>query len=204
MFQFLEMKDRRDKILDVAVALAEEGGFENVRQRDVAANAGVALGTLYKRFRSKEDILMAALERETEVLERRMELNPATGRTPTERITSFFQIVTKGLCRKPKYARAVLRAMASGEAGVAQTVASYQGRMNGLIIAALRGVGRLSFNDATTAPASKKETRLAFILQQLWFAALVGWSAGLTTQNDVIEQLKGTTILILRGMEGEP
>ena len=198
------MKDRRDKILDVAVALAEEGGFENVRQRDVAANAGVALGTLYKRFRSKEDILMAALERETEVLERRMELNPALGRTPTERVTSFFQIVTKGLCRKPKYARAVLRAMASGEAGVAQTVASYQGRMNGLIIAALRGVGRLSFNDATTAPASKKETRLAFLLQQLWFAALVGWSAGLTTQNDVIEQLKGATTLILRGMEGEP
>jgi AcrR family transcriptional regulator len=158
MFHFLIMKDRRDKILDVAVALAEEGGFENVRQRDVAANAGVALGTLYKRFRSKEDILCAALERETEVLERRMELNPAPGKTPIERITNFFQIITRGLVRKPKYARAVVRAMASGEEGVAQTVASYQGRLTGLIIAAMRGVGRLSFADATTTPPSKKET----------------------------------------------
>lgn len=198
------MKDRRDKILDVAVALAEEGGFENVRQRDVAANAGVALGTLYKRFRSKEDILCAALERETEVLERRMELNPAPGKTPIERITSFFQIITRGLLRKPKYARAVVRAMASGEEGVAQTVASYQGRLTGLIIAAMRGVGRLTFSDATTTPATKKETRLAFILQQLWYASLVGWSAGLISQNEVIEQVKGAAILLLRGIEDEP
>ncbi len=58
------MKARRDRILDVAVALAEEGGFENVRQRDVASRAGVALGTLYKSFRSKEDILSAALDRD--------------------------------------------------------------------------------------------------------------------------------------------
>lgn len=197
------MKDRRDKILDVAVALAEEGGFENVRQRDVAANAGVALGTLYKRFRSKEDILCAALERETEVLERRMELNPAPGKTPVERITNFFQIITRGLLRKPKYARAVVRAMASGEEGVAQTVASYQGRLTGLIIAAMRGVGRLSFADATTTPPSKKETKLAFLLQQLWYAALVGWSAGLISQNDVIEQVKSAGILLLRGIEDE-
>src|SRR5271156_5369766 len=120
MFHFLEMKDRRDKILDVAVALAEQGGFENVRQRDVAAHAGVALGTLYKRFRSKEEILCAALEREAEALERRMELKPALGKTSVERVGSFFQAITRGMLRKPGFARAVIRAMASGEEGVAK------------------------------------------------------------------------------------
>src|ERR1700685_4457391 len=89
-------KDRRDKILDVAVALAEEGGFENVRQRDVAAHAGVALGTLYKRFRSKEEILCAALEREAETLERRMELKPATGKTAGGGAGSFLSGSTPG------------------------------------------------------------------------------------------------------------
>ena len=54
-------KDRKDRILDVAVNLAEAGGFENVRQRDVADQAGIALGTLYKSFLSKEHILSAAL-----------------------------------------------------------------------------------------------------------------------------------------------
>ena len=196
------MKDRRDKILDVAVALAEEGGFENVRQRDVAANAGVALGTLYKRFRSKEEILCAALEREAEMLERRMETNPAVGKTHVDRIGSFFNTITRGMLRKPRFARAVIRAMASGEEGVAKTVASYQGRITGLIIAAMRGVGRLTFTDASEKPVNEKEVKLALLLQQIWFASLVGWSAGLVGQNDVIDQIKDAAGLISKGMGG--
>jgi AcrR family transcriptional regulator len=196
------MKDRRDKILDVAVALAEEGGFENVRQRDVAANAGVALGTLYKRFRSKEEILCAALEREAEMLERRMEMKPALGKTPVDRVGSFFNTITRGMLRKPRFARAVIRAMASGEEGVAKTVASYQGRITGLIIAAMRGVGRLTFTDASEKPVNEKEIKLALLLQQLWFASLVGWSAGLVGQTDVIDQMKDAAMLISRGMGG--
>ncbi len=195
------MKARRDKILDVAVALAEEGGFENVRQRDVAARAGVALGTLYKSFRSKEDILSAALEREAEMLERRMESKPATGATSLDRLASFFAIITRGLCRKPKYARAVLRAMASGEPEVAGRVVSYQERITGLIIAAGRGVGRLSYGDIKSSPPSEKESMLAFSLQQFWFASLVGWSAGLIGVNEVIEQVHRMAVVIDRGLE---
>jgi AcrR family transcriptional regulator len=195
------MKDRRDKILDVAVALAEEGGFENVRQRDVAAHAGVALGTLYKRFRSKEEILCAALEREAETLERRMELKPALGKTAVDRLGSFFQIITQGMLRKPRFARAVIRAMASGEEGVAKTVASYQGRITGLLIASMRGVGRLTFTDASEKPVTDKEVKLALLLQQLWFASLVGWSAGLVGPHDVIAQIKDAAALINRGMD---
>lgn len=195
------MKDRTDKILDVAIALAEKGGFDNVRQRDVAAQAGVALGTLYKRFRSKEDILSAALEREAEELERRMEQKPALGGTPIERIVAFFAIVTRGLCRKPKYARAVLRAMASGEPEVAGRVVSYQERITGLIIAAGRGVGRLSYGDIKSSPPSEKESTLAFSLQQFWFASLVGWSAGLIGVNEVIEQVHRMAVVIDRGLE---
>ncbi len=197
------MKARRDKILDVAVALAEEGGFDNVRQRDVAAKAGVALGTLYKSFRSKEDILTAALEREAEMLERRMEAKPAVGSNRIERVDNFFSIVTRGLCRKPKYARAVLRAMASGEPEVAGKVAAYQERIAGLIIAAMRGVGRLSYSDAKASPPTKKEATSAFALQQYWFASLVGWSAGLNSVNDVIEQIRMMATVLERGIDDE-
>lgn len=192
------MKERRDKILDVAILLAEEGGFENVRQRDVAAKAGVALGTLYKSFRSKEDILSAALERQAALLERRMEKRPASGATAMERVVALFQIVTRGMLRKPNYARAVVRAMASGVPEIAANVAAYQGRMNGLIIAALRGVGRLSFSDAEAAPPSADERALALMLQQLWFAGLVGWSAGLHGQSEILEQMDNWAERLLR------
>src|SRR5262245_43901352 len=172
-------KARRNKILDVAADLAEEGGFDNVRQRDVAEQAGVALGTLYKSFRSKEDLISAALERESELLERRMENHPAKGDTPLERVLAVFQFMTRTLCRKPNFARAAVRAMASGVPEVAANVAGYQGRVNGILIAAMRGVGRLGYADATTSPPTENESVLSFLLQQLWFASLVGWSAGL-------------------------
>ncbi len=199
----MQARDRRDRILDVAISLAEEGGFENVRQRDVAANAGVALGTLYKSFRSKEDILTAALDRETETLERRMEGRPAKGDDGLARLDSFFNIVTRGLVRKPKYARAVLRAMASGEPEVASHVAAYHGRMAGLIIAALRGVGRLSYTDATSSPPTEDEQTLAALLQQVWFASLVGWSAGLHGQQEVLDQTLRAAKLLMCALDCE-
>jgi AcrR family transcriptional regulator len=195
------MKARRDKILDVAVDLAEVGGFDNVRQRDVAANAGVALGTLYKSFRSKEDLLSAALEREAEQLERRMEDHPAKGDTRLERVLSVFQLMTKALCRKPNYARAVLRAMSSGVPEVAGNIAGYQGRVTGMMIAAMRGVGRLGYAELTALPPTEQESTLSMILQQLWFASLVGWSAGLFDQSAIMEQLRLAGDLLVRGQE---
>ena len=195
------MKARRNKILDVAVDLAEEGGFDNVRQRDVAAQAGVALGTLYKSFRSKEDLLSAALDREAEHLERRMEDNPAKGDTPLDRALAVFQAMTRALTKKPNYARAVLRAMASGVPEVASNVAAYQGRVNGIIIAAMRGVGRLGYTELTNHPPTAQESTLSFLLQQLWFASLVGWSAGLFDQGAIIDQLRLAGELLTRGLE---
>jgi len=195
------MKDRTDKIIDVAIALAEKGGFDNVRQRDVAAKAGVALGTLYKRFRSKEDILCAALEREAQALERRMEDSPVRGETADDRLTAFFKLVTRGFVRKPNYARAVIRAMASGVPEIAANVLAYHGRMNGLIIAALRGTGRLGFSEATASPPSKRESTLAMMLQQFWFASLIGWSAGMFDENEVVDQVHRAARLLSQALE---
>ena len=58
----IEMEERSRRIVDTAIELANRGGYEAVRLRDVAADAGVALGTVYKRFESKEAILLAALD----------------------------------------------------------------------------------------------------------------------------------------------
>jgi len=171
----------RDRILDVAMELAAEGGFENVRQRDVARRAGIALGTLYKRFRSKEEILSALLARETGDLARRLASQPPRGATALERVDDYYRIVTRTLCRKPHLARAMLRAMTSGDA-VAATVASYHGLMASLVVAAMRG-------DAAPAPATADERQAATLLQHVWFASLVGWSAGLHGQQGVVDTM---------------
>ena len=52
---------RRERILDAAMELATEGGYDAVQMREVGTEAGVALGTIYRYFSSKDDLLAAVL-----------------------------------------------------------------------------------------------------------------------------------------------
>jgi len=58
--------DRRDQILAAVLACLGEGGFDAVSMRAVAQGAGVPLGSLHYYFRSKEEMVGAALARNVE------------------------------------------------------------------------------------------------------------------------------------------
>lgn len=195
----LPATERKDRIIDVAIRLAEEGGFDNVRQRDVARLAGVALGTLYKSFRSKEDILAAALHRETDRLEQRLERKPIEGKNASERLSSLFSTLTRTILRKPNYARAVLKAMTSGEE-VASKVVAHQIKITRMVIAALRGT---TPGQTTAIELTLDEIKVAVLLQQIWFAALVGWSARLHGQARVVEQVGEAAELLIAGLAAQ-
>lgn len=193
------MEDKRTRILETAIELAEKGGFDNVRLRDVAAQAEVALGTLYKRFPSKESILIAALELEAEKLERRMSKKPSEGNNSSERVIDFFENASRTLFRKPNLGRAVLRALTSGDEALTEQVAGFHQRMTNMIVASLRG----SLITAIVPEPSNEELILAFVMQQIWFAGLVGWMGGLINRPMVIEQLRIVLSLVARGLQKE-
>ncbi|HYK00759.1 MAG TPA: TetR/AcrR family transcriptional regulator [Thermoanaerobaculia bacterium] len=52
-------EETRERILDAALRLFRERGFEQTTMRDVAAEAGVATGAAYYYYRSKQDLVMA-------------------------------------------------------------------------------------------------------------------------------------------------
>ena len=52
---------RRQRVVDAAMSLGLDGGYEAVQMRDVAARADVAMGTVYRYFTSKDHLLAAAL-----------------------------------------------------------------------------------------------------------------------------------------------
>ena len=58
-------EERKNEILDVAEQLFVEKGFEQASTNDIIARIGIARGTLYHHFRSKEEILDAIVERMT-------------------------------------------------------------------------------------------------------------------------------------------
>lgn len=203
------MNPRARRIVDTAIELAEKGGFEAVRLRDVAAEADVALGTLYRYFRSKEDMLIAALNSEVESLEARIHARPMPGHTPLERVDAFFRAATKGLMRRPRLARAILRAAASGDHELAEKVAAFHSRMSAMILAAMHGrpvaVAAVAATNGSSAEAvealpvvADDEIAVAALLQHIWFSCLIGWAGGLMNQNEVIDRMGSATALLIR------
>ena len=55
--------DKRSAILDAATAVFAERGFFNAQVADIARGAGIAAGTVYLYFRSKDEILTSIFDR---------------------------------------------------------------------------------------------------------------------------------------------
>jgi AcrR family transcriptional regulator len=189
--QKLEARARR--IIESTIELAEEGGFEAVRLREVAARAEVAMGTLYRRFHSKEDLLVAALEQETRAMEERLRQRPPKGGTASERAVGFFTIATRGMLRRQNLSRAMLRAAAAGEPALARKVGLFHDMMRRMIVGALRGKPVLPDDETMT----DRERLLGDVLNQVWFAVMIGWSGGLETQASISERMRASVELVL-------
>lgn len=195
--QMLEERARR--IIESTIELAEEGGFEAVRLRDVAARAEVAMGTLYRRFHSKEDLLVAALEQETRRMEERVRQRPPKGGTASERAISFFVIATRGMLRRPNLSRAMLKAAAAGEPALARKVGLFHDMTRRMIVGALRGEPFLPGDETMT----ERERLLGDVLNQIWFAVMIGWAGGLETQVSIHDRMRASVELIVNETKRE-
>lgn len=195
-------EERSRRILETAIELAEKGGFSAVRLRDVAEQAGVALGTVYKRFQSKEDMLVAALEMQMEQLEMHMITSQLTGDTPVERVVSLLSLFTAWFCGRPKLARAILRAMAAGEPVLSDKIVAFQKRIDALIVGALRGEDPSPWlSEEGELLFAEHEVQLAHMIQSLWFATMVGWSARLHTEKEILKLIQDATRVLYLGQE---
>jgi len=56
------VEDRREQIINAAIHVFAEKGFARATNRDIAHEAGITTGLIYYYFKSKEDLLRAALE----------------------------------------------------------------------------------------------------------------------------------------------
>lgn len=83
-----EAEERRNEILDVAERLFAEKGFDHTSTNDILQEIGIARGTLYYHFKSKEDILDAMIDRMTEQLLAKASAIAANGEIPVlQRLT---------------------------------------------------------------------------------------------------------------------
>jgi len=177
---------RQERMLDVASRLAGDGGFDNVQMRAVAAEAEVALGTLYRYFPSKEHLLVSAMLRQISNLSGRLTLRPAVGDEPVDRVVDVIRRANSALQRQHDFTVAVVRALASGDETVAPVVREVREEMSSIIVDAIG-----------PPPRSERDRLVAKVLQEVWLSALVAWISGVEPAASVTETLSEAAILLL-------
>lgn len=85
----------REQILDIAVALFNERGYDATSVSDIADRLGVTKSALYHHFRSREELLAVAVDRALTGLEEVLEQPAARDGSPRERL----DVVLRGAVR---------------------------------------------------------------------------------------------------------
>lgn len=183
-------RDRRERMLDAAIALASQGGFESVQMRAVAERADVALGTLYRYFPSKIHLLVSALRRELERTCAAHSDRPVEGDTPADRVVATLDRTTHGMQRDPKLTEALTRAFMFADASVAAEINEVGTLVTAMLTRAMRPGRSESPTDVDVA--------IARVVGDVWFAALVGWVTGRTDAAGAGRQIEVAVRLLLR------
>lgn len=186
---------RRRRVLDAALALAAKGGFEAVQMRDVAAEAGVALGTVYRYFESKERLLLEANFEQVEALGMALRSRPPSGETAADRVVDVLHRATVTLQRFPDATAAMVRALGSASPSEAESVRRVTEAMNEIIASAMQP--RPHDVDSEES-ANREQLAVARALNQVWFSSLIGWVGGVDPPERVLDDLEVAARLLVR------
>lgn len=176
---------RRRRVIDAALSLADEGGYEAVQMRDVAERGDVALGTLYRYFPSKDALLIAALFEMADDLKQTMARYPARGETPADRVTDVLRRACRALERQPNVTRALVSALSSPDPSVAGAKLEVHELLHGIVTGAMDG------------SAGARHDGVVRVLGNVWFGALVARSAGMATTGQMGDDLEEAVRLLL-------
>jgi len=112
---------RTREILAAARSLLEQRGPEAMTMEEIAAAAGVAKGTVYLYFRSKDHLIQALITRVGENILRDLEASLVAPGTPAEKLIRVVSVLLEYLNRErllfPIYARELVQGEGTSQEG---------------------------------------------------------------------------------------
>ncbi|GJF25296.1 MULTISPECIES: TetR/AcrR family transcriptional regulator [Streptomyces] len=97
--------ESRQRILDAAVEIAGERGYEGTSIAAVSAKCGLPASSIYWHFKDKDDLIAAVIERSFETWLAAVDLPSEETGTPLERVTAMAGNVAKSLIDAPDFLR---------------------------------------------------------------------------------------------------
>ncbi|WP_078058804.1 TetR family transcriptional regulator [Mycolicibacter icosiumassiliensis] len=170
--------DRRDRILDAALAAASAGGYEAVQMRVVAERAGVAIGTLYRYFPSKVHLLVSALCRQFERVEAADD-RADRGGTAYQRLSHKIGQLNRVVQRDPLLAEAMTRAFVFADASAAGEVERVAALFDRIFARTIAGQRK----------PSERHHQIARVISEVWLSNLLAWVTRRASITDVGQRL---------------
>jgi AcrR family transcriptional regulator len=161
-----ETAARKARLLDAAITLAGEGGYDAVQMRDVAARADVALGTLYRHYSSKDQLLLAALREQAATMRDALDRRPPAGITPAERVADVLRRASRALERNPRVTGALVTALFANDPEAAEQKAAVRVHLDAMIARALDGADVADLDGVID------------VLGHTWIATMAFWASG--------------------------
>jgi AcrR family transcriptional regulator len=182
----------RERILEAALALFVDRGYEATTMRDVAREAGASLGLAYRYFASKEEFALALYMRLAEESEE-WARDGLAGGTVAER----FEAAMLAKLDQVSSHRGPLAALLTSAldpnsrlAALGEGTAAVREKMGGVFLEVVRG--------ASDAPGEKQVRELGNVLYALHLAILLYWFHDKTPETRASRELVGSARDALR------
>jgi AcrR family transcriptional regulator len=160
---------RKDHLVETALRLFYENGFHATGIDTILAESGVAKMTLYKHFKSKDDLIVAALElRDRRWMEWFTDELKRRGRSPKQRLLAVFDLLGEWFTQ-PEFRGCMFINAASEYCGLDQRIGEIAARHKRIVREEIRTLAR----EAGARNAAALADQLALLVEGAIVMALM-------------------------------
>ncbi|HEY3845088.1 MAG TPA: TetR/AcrR family transcriptional regulator [Acidimicrobiales bacterium] len=176
--------ERRQRLIDAGLVLLRRDDYAQIQVKDVAEEAGVALGTLYNYFSSKEHLFAEVLVQWAATLRASLANHPLDGITPGERLIQALHRSVRAFQQQPQLARLVSTLQMSSDPFATEILSRLDQATRGVYLEILRDF---------EPPLAQRIIRSA---SAIFDSFLRSWSAGRLSTVDLYDYLTESVSLL--------
>lgn len=165
--------------------LAAEGGYEAVQMREVADAANVSLGTIYRYFGGKDDLLLAGLAGWVHVLRHRIDPESVEEGTAAARLAEVLGQAAQAADGAPVLMGALVTALSTTDPAAVQYKLRIESEVREMIVAA---IGAAPGVDAVG---------VSRVVGHVWLSAITRWVGGLAEAGSVEAELRHAVRMLI-------